>query len=117
MLEKGSKANAQVEAVDREARSEDGVPGSPCRSLASLDTRQDEHRNATEDEKQYIDVEHVGTSLFVQASRASEGKMLDHPAIETWVGPVRPRPSVASTAGSRHGILKRGERTGANRSA
>ena len=35
--------------------------------------RHDEHRDATEDEDQHIEVEHVGTSPFVQASRASEG--------------------------------------------
>jgi hypothetical protein len=102
----------QVQAVDRKARSEDGVPGSPRRGLACLDARHDEHRDATEDEEQYIDVEHTGTWPFVQASRASEGKMFDHPATETWVGPARPRPPAESTARSRHGILK----WGANRS-
>ena len=96
----------QVEAVDREARSEDGIPGSPGHGLAGLDARHDEHRDATEDEEQYIDVEHVDTSPFVQASRAWEGKMFDHPAIETWIGPVRPRPPANPTARSRHSILK-----------
>src|SRR5207247_1161703 len=51
----------KVEAVDRKARSEDGIPYSPCRGLATLDARYEEHRDATEDEEQYIELEHVGT--------------------------------------------------------
>jgi len=64
----------KIEAVDREARSEDGIQYSPSRGLAALDARHGEHRDATDDEEQYIDVEHVGTPLPVQTSRASGAK-------------------------------------------
>jgi hypothetical protein len=73
-----SEEEQKVEAVKRKARPENGVPGPPCAGLAAPDARNDEHRDTTKDEEQYIDQEHVDTSQLRQASGASECKTFEH---------------------------------------
>jgi hypothetical protein len=71
------KEEQEVEPVAGESRSEDGIPYSPCLPLAASYTRDDQQCDATENEEQDIEMEHVGTPQSTQNNAARAAKVAD----------------------------------------
>ncbi|MGH3305882.1 MAG: hypothetical protein ACRDOK_30330 [Streptosporangiaceae bacterium] len=64
----------KVEAIAQESEAKYGVPQPPCPGLAAPDASDDEHRDATEDEEEYIRLEHRQDLAIGPASRAAVRK-------------------------------------------